>query len=110
MKANWILSGIVVRSASEHFESDHTFAKRVVRTCKALLDDVAKQVLALTAGAEGSAPKNVIQEFADLRPSPRRNQINRRTVVSGHKGRGLFACRAGMISILLLKRSARILS
>jgi hypothetical protein len=70
---DWILSGVVVRSAPEDFDSDHTFAKRVVGTCKAMLDDVAKQVLALTAGSEGSAPKNVIQEFpawTRLRRSP----------------------------------------
>ena len=81
---DWILGGIVVRSASEDFDSDHTFAKRVVGTCKAMLDEVAKQVLALTAGPEGSAAKNVIQQLLDLGPGRRRNRINRRTVLCGH--------------------------
>jgi hypothetical protein len=40
-----------------------------------------------------------------LRPSRRRKRINRRIVLGGHNGRGLFACPAGTISILLLKHS-----
>jgi hypothetical protein len=104
-----ILGGIVVRGASEDFDPDSPFAKRLVGTRKALLHDVAKHVLALTAGSERSAEKNVIQQFPDLRPSRSRNRINRRTVLGGHNGRGRLPVeleRSVLCSTLLLEHCA----
>jgi hypothetical protein len=49
-----------------------------------MLDDVAKHILALTAGSERNAPKNVIQQLPDLGPCRRRNGIKTRTVLGGH--------------------------
>jgi hypothetical protein len=95
-----ILSGIVVRRASEDFDSDHTFAKQIVRTRKTMLDDVAKHILALTAGSERNAPKNVIQQLPDLGPCRRRNGIETRTVLGGHILRELFARKVRLLSIL----------
>ena len=53
-----IVGSIVVRLTPKHFNSDDTFAKRVIEAGEAVLDDVVKQILALADSFEkGRCPK-----------------------------------------------------
>src|SRR5436189_5750849 len=68
-----VIGRVVVRGAPKNLDSDHTLPKRLVRTRKAMFDDVAKKVLALSAGAKRNNPKDVLQNHFNLRPSTSRN-------------------------------------
>ena len=55
-----ILGCVVVSGPSEDLNSDHTLAKRLVRTRKTVFDNVTKEVLALAAGSKRNTPKDVL--------------------------------------------------
>src|SRR5271166_5179866 len=80
-----VLSGVVVRSPTEHFNSDDTFPKRVIGCAEAMLDDIANQILALAARSKGGAPQNVFQQSFDFGSRGNRNTIEQRIVLSGHR-------------------------
>ena len=80
-----IVGSIVVRLTPEHFNSDDTFAKRVIGAGEAMLDDVAKQILALAARSKRGAAQNVFQQPFDLGTRRNRSRIEQRIVLSGHR-------------------------
>src|SRR5438552_3157054 len=80
-----ILGSVVVRGPPEHFNSDDTFPQRAIGGGEAMLDDVAKQVLALAARSKRSAPQNVFQQSVDLCSRGKRNRNEQRVVLSGHR-------------------------
>jgi hypothetical protein len=68
-----IVASIVVWLTPEHFNSDDTFAKRVIGAGEAMLNNVAKQILALATRSKRGAAENVLQQPFDL--GPKRNRI-----------------------------------
>ena len=80
-----VLGRVVIRSSPEHFNSDDTFTQRTIGGCEAMLDDVAKQVLALAARSKRGTPQNVFQQSFDLGSSGKWNRILQRIVLSGHR-------------------------
>ena len=80
-----ILSSVVVRGPPEHFNSDDTFTQRAIGGGEAMLDDVAKQILALAARSKRGAAQNVFQQPFNLGSRRNRSRIEQRIVLSGHR-------------------------
>src|SRR5450631_670470 len=99
-----ILGGVVVRGPPEHFNSDDPFPEGAIGCGEAMVDDVAKQVLALAARSKRSTPQNIFQQSVDLGSRRKRNRIEQRIMLSGHRRTHKpFALRSKSERILPLK-------
>src|SRR6476661_3501580 len=59
---DWVVGGVVVGRPPEHFHANYAFAKRVIRACKTVLNDIAKEILALSTGSKRNASKDILHQ------------------------------------------------
>jgi hypothetical protein len=80
-----VVGGVVVRRPPEHFHSNYAFAKRIIPARKTVLDDVAKEILALSAGSKRNASKNILHQLFDGKSGGRGRRFKNGIVLSGHR-------------------------